>query len=106
MATKCVAMFAALACLIAGGASAATATGRITYITPDRQQLMLDNSDMYLVSPAVDLSSVAIADRVRINWDKKGGKDVITSLVKAPLAPAVSGYPSALQMLIANLLFR
>ena len=91
MTTKCVAALTAWACLIASGASAATATGRITYITPDRQRLMLDNSDMYVVSPAVDLSSVAVADWVRINWDKKGREDVITSLVKTPLAPGVSG---------------
>jgi hypothetical protein len=91
MSVKCVAALAAFSCLIPGSVSAATTTGRITYMALDRHQLMLDNSDMYVVSPAVDLSSVAVADRVRINWDKKGGEDVITSLVKAPLTGTATG---------------
>lgn len=91
MAMNRTAAFAALFCLIAGGASAATATGRITYIPPDRYQLMLDNSDMYVVGPAADMSSVAVADRVRIRWDRKGSGEVITSLTKVPLSPAVAG---------------
>ena len=91
MNVKCVAAFAALSCLIAGSASAATATGRITYMAPDRHQLMLDSSDMYAVNPSVDISTVGIADRVRITWDKMGGEDVITNLVKAPLTPPATG---------------
>jgi hypothetical protein len=91
MSVKCVAAAVVMACLDAGGACAATTTGRITYMTPDRRQLMLNNSDIYTVNAAVDLSSVAIADRVRINWDRKGGEDVITSLVKAPLTEAAAG---------------
>lgn len=82
---------AALACLASGSAFANTATGRITYIAPDRRQLMLDNSDMYGVAPSLDLSGVSVADRVRINWQKQGEEDVITSLIKAPLTPGASG---------------
>ena len=91
MAKDRVSGFVAFFCLIAGGAHAATATGRITYMAPDGHQLMLDNSDMYLVGPTVNISSVAIADRVPINWDRQGGESVITSLVKAPLTPAATG---------------
>ena len=60
-------------------------------MAPDRHQLMLDNSDMYVVSPAVDISSVAVADRVRINWDKeeRGRRD--HQLVKAPLTGTATG---------------
>jgi hypothetical protein len=82
---------AALSSVIAGSASAATATGRITYISPDRYELMLDNSDMYAISPAVNLSSVAVADRVTVNWDHQGREKVIKSLIKAPLPPAPVG---------------
>ena len=46
---------------------------------------------MYAVGPTADLSSVAVADRVKVNWDRKGGEDMITSLVKAPQIPAASG---------------
>lgn len=91
MSVKCVAAVVVMSCLNAGGACAATAIGRITYMSPDRRQLMLDNSDLYAASAALDLSSVAVADRVRINWDRKGGEDVITSLVKAPLTGTAAG---------------
>jgi len=76
--------------LIAGSALAATATGRVTYIAPDRE-IMLDNSDMYAVSPSVNLSSVAVADRVKVKWIKKNGKDVIINLDKTPLKDAAAG---------------
>lgn len=85
------AALAALFCLVGGGAWAATATGRITYIAADQHHLMLDNSDMYRIGAKVDMSSVGVADRVRIDWDKQGAEDVITSLVKAPLTPGATG---------------
>jgi len=91
MIMKRVATFAALSSLIADGASTATVTGRITNMASDHHQLMLANSDMCAVSAAVDISSVPVADRVKVNWDRKGEEDVIASLVKAPLMPAASG---------------
>ena len=86
-----IAALAVLASLAGGSAFAATTTGRITFIAPDRHQLMLDNSDMYRIGPRVDMSSAGVADRVRINWDKEGEEAVITSLVKAPLTPGATG---------------
>jgi len=88
MAVKRLATCAALSSLVINSALAASATGRITYMASDGHQLMLDNSDMYAVGPAVDLSSVGVADRVKVDWDRQGGENVITRMVKAPLTPS------------------
>jgi hypothetical protein len=69
----------------------ATILGRITYISSDHFHLMLDNCCMYTVSPGVDLSFIAVADRVKLRWNKSHGEDVITAITKAPITSPASG---------------
>lgn len=71
-----------------GSAWGATTTGRITYISSHRDRLMLNNSEMYGVEPGIDLSSIAVADRVKIRWEKGDGQNVITAIALAPLTAA------------------
>ncbi len=85
------ALISALFSVIASGASAETATGRITFIASDRQQLMLDSKYVYAVRTRVDLSSIGVANRVKMNWDKRNGKNVITTIAMAPLTIASYG---------------
>jgi Cu/Ag efflux protein CusF len=81
---------AVLLFLSASAASAATAIGRITLIDPNTRQLMLDSNYIYTVSPKFDLSSVAVGDQVRLNWESQGGKQVVTSITKTPPKPSSS----------------
>jgi len=86
---KRAAIIAVMLCLSAGAASAATATGRITFVSQDGHQLVLDNGDPFTLGPGVTLPSVGVGDLVRINSSAKAGQQVITSLTKAPPAVAV-----------------
>ena len=87
---KRAAIIAAMLCLSAGAVSAASATGRITFISQDGHQLVLDNGDPFTLGPSVTLPSVGVGDLVRVNWAGKAGQQVITSLTKAP--PSVAAY--------------
>lgn len=78
------AAIAALLSLTAGGASAATATGRITYISSDGHQLMLDSNDLYAAGTNLDLSSVAVGNLVRLTWENRAGERLATAVSKAP----------------------
>jgi hypothetical protein len=52
---------------------------------------MLDSKYMYAVRTRVDLSSIGVANRVKMNWDKRNGKNVITTIAMAPLTIASYG---------------
>jgi hypothetical protein len=79
-------MVGALLSLLYGSAAwAETATGRVTYISPDRQQLILDSNDVYSAGAQGVLSKVAVADRVKIAFEKHGAQRIIGAAALAPL---------------------
>lgn len=67
--TACLALAATV---LAGSAWSAEDVGRITYISADREQLMLDNSRMYTLTSSAEAGTVAVGERVEL---KLGGAD-------------------------------
>jgi hypothetical protein len=85
MRMKRAAVIAILLSLTAGSAWAETTTGRITYISSDGHQLMLDSNYVYAVGANVSMSQVAVADRVELTFENRGGGKMITGVTLAPL---------------------
>ena len=50
--------------------------GRITYMSADRKQLMLDNSQTYTLTNSPVAESVGVGDRVELKLDGKGNGQV------------------------------
>ena len=61
---------------VASSAWAAETTGRITYMSADRSQLMLDNSRMYTLAKSSQAANAAVADRVELKLGGPDGKQV------------------------------
>jgi hypothetical protein len=59
--------------------------GRITYMDTATRQLMLDNAYMYKVAPTVDISSIAVAERVKLGLTGKEPERVIAQITPQPL---------------------
>lgn len=57
-------------------------TGRITYIDAAKHQFMLDNAYMYTATPSVNLSAVAIAERVSLSVAKKQDREIATKVAE------------------------
>jgi hypothetical protein len=87
MRPTCVSILALLALVTGSAARADTAIGRITYISPDGHQLILDSNDVYSVAPHADPLSATVADRVKITFENHGVQRVINALSLAPLVP-------------------
>ena len=88
MKPTCVSILAGLLVLVSGlAARAETAIGRITYISSDGHQLILDSNYVYSVGAHADLSSAAVADRVRITFENHGVQRVVSTVSLAPLMP-------------------
>jgi len=71
--------------LLAGmpsAASAATVTGRITYLDLNTHRLMLDNSDMYVVAPDVAPTGIEVGRLVTLDATIRGTEKVITKVLK------------------------
>ena len=80
----------ALICLVpvcafaaASTASAATAVGRITYISSDGHRILVDNSDEYVLGSAVDVSKLNVAQSVRITYTDRNGQRTATAISPA-----------------------
>ena len=52
---------------------AGTALGRVTYISQDGHQLMLDNSKEYTIAPTVNVQSIGVAEFVRVTLGAHNG---------------------------------
>ena len=71
--TACLAL--AASALAANACSAETA-GRITYLSADRKQLMLDNSRMYTLINRTEAGRVAVGERVELKLGGAEGEQV------------------------------
>lgn len=75
-----IACLALAATALAQNAWSAETAGRITYISPDHSQLMLDNSRMYTLANGEGAAKVAVGERVELQLDQAGGK--VTEITK------------------------
>ena len=71
--TACLALAASA---LAGSPWSAETAGRITYLSADRKQLMLDNSRMYTLTDSAGVGKVAVRQRVELKLGGAGGKRV------------------------------
>lgn len=67
---------------LASAASAATVSGRITYLDLDAHRLMLDNSDMYAVAPDIARQGLEVGRLVTLDVTSRGAEKVITKVEK------------------------
>ena len=71
--TACLALAASA---LAGSAWSAETAGRITYISADGKQLMLDNSRMYTLTNSAEAGKVAVGERVELKLGGAGDEQV------------------------------
>jgi hypothetical protein len=83
---KLAVIFLITGCVFAASstASAATAVGRITYISSDGHRILVDNSDEYVLGPAVDVSKLNVAESVRVTYAEQNGQRTATAISPAP----------------------
>jgi hypothetical protein len=67
---------------LASAASAATVSGRITYLDLDAHRLMLDNSDMYAVAPDIAPQGLEVGRLVTVDVTNRGTEKIITRVEK------------------------
>lgn len=72
----------ALVAALPSAAWAATVTGRITYLDLSAHHLMLDNSDMYALSPDVGSTGLEVGRIVTVDITNHGSEKVITKILK------------------------
>ena len=70
------AFLAMVASVLAGSAWSAETSGRITYISADGKQLMLENSRMYTLMNSAEAAKVAVGERVELKLGGAGGEQV------------------------------
>ncbi|MDA0653644.1 MAG: DUF1344 domain-containing protein [Proteobacteria bacterium] len=88
--SKLLASLALLALLAAGrgaGAAEAEATGWITHLDHESDQIVLDGGRIFGVSEEINFSSLKDGVRVRIRYDKTGVDKIATEIMLAPEAP-------------------
>lgn len=71
-----------LAIALSSAASAATVSGRITYLDLGAHKLMLDNSDMYAVAPDIAPQGLEVGRLVTVVVTNRGTEKVITKVEK------------------------
>ena len=72
----------ALVATLPSAAWAVTVTGRITYLDLNAHHVMLDNSDMYALSPDVGPTGLEVAWLVTVDVTNRGSEKVITKILK------------------------
>lgn len=72
----------ALVASLPGAAWAATVTGRITYLDLNGHHVMLDNSDMYALSPDVGPTGLEVGRLVTVDVTNHGNEKIITKVLK------------------------
>lgn len=55
-------------------------SGRITYLDPAGRRILLDNAYMYRLGPEVDLSKLAVAERVQLRLQGAGPAETAVSV--------------------------
>ena len=72
----------ALGASLPSAAWAATVTGRITYLDPNGHHVMLNNSDMYALSPDVGPTGLEVGRLVTVDVTNYGNEKIITKVLK------------------------
>jgi hypothetical protein len=72
----------ALVASLPSAAWAATVTGRITYLDPNGHHVMLNNSDMYALSPDVGPTGLEVGRLVTVNVTNHDNEKIITKVLK------------------------
>jgi hypothetical protein len=72
----------ALVASLPSAAWAATVTGRITYLDPNGHHVMLNNSDMYALSPDVGPTGLEVGRLVTVDVTNYGNEKIITKVLK------------------------
>jgi len=72
----------ALVASLPSAAWAATVTGRITYLDLNGHHVMLNNSDMYALSPGVGSTGIEVGRLVTVDVTNHGNEKVITKVLK------------------------
>ncbi len=86
--SKLYASIALLALLAIGrGAGAAEATGWITHLDQEADQIVLDDGRNFFVSEEINFSSLKDGVKVRILYDAIGGDKIATEISLAPETP-------------------
>ena len=94
--SKLYASIALLALLAIGrGAGAAEATGWITHLDQEADQIVLDDGRSFLVSEEINFSSLKDGVKVRIRYDAIGGDKIVTEISLAPEAPQNAEMPQS-----------
>lgn len=70
------ACLALAASTLSASAWAAETAGRITYLSADGKELMLDNSRMYNLAASSEAANVAVGERVELKLGGADGKQV------------------------------
>ena len=85
---KVLVSMALLALLAAGrAAGAAEATGWITHLDQEGDQIVLDYGRIFAVSEEINFSSLKDGVKVRIRYDAIDGDKIATEILLAPEAP-------------------
>lgn len=85
---KLLASLALLALLATGhGAAAAEATGWISHLDNESDQIVLDDGRIFGASEEINFSSLKYGVKVRLRYDETGGKKMATEIFLAPEAP-------------------
>jgi hypothetical protein len=71
-----------LAVALSSAASAATVSGRITYLDFSAHRLMLDNSDTYAVAPNIAPQGLEVGRLVTVDITNRGAEKAITKVEK------------------------
>jgi hypothetical protein len=72
----------ALVAALPSAAWAATVTGRITYLDLNAHHVMLDNSDIYALSPDVGPTGLDVGRLVTVDVTNHGSEKLITKVLK------------------------
>lgn len=57
-------------------------SGSITSIDPKAHEIGLDNGTTYTLQPSVQLSSLAVGDKVTVNTEMKGKQHLVNKVTK------------------------
>jgi hypothetical protein len=76
-----------------GGAIAAEATGWITHLDQETDQIVLDDGRIFAISDEINFSSLKDGVKVRIHYDAIGDVKVAREIMLAPQAPQSAEFP-------------
>jgi hypothetical protein len=80
---------------LTGAASAAELTGYITYIAPDQNMFIVDNSSRFTAGPGLDKAAVKFGARVEVTYEGAGEELTASAVTAVPIVPAAGGAAEA-----------